>query len=138
MVHECWQKEIARKVRKMENPKGNPNARGSNKGKPSKTGLSGLEYPKSETSSETQESAQMYHTDNSHTDNSWCEDVWSYDEWMMTGVRLDGIKVGTNLMTIPQAHFHLENVVLCAMSSPKRSEWAIMNLDTGAARVLIN
>ena len=27
---------------------------------------------------------------------------------MMTGVRLDGVKVGIKFMTNPQAHFHLE------------------------------
>ena len=40
-------------------------ANGSCKGKTSKTGLSGLENSKSEKSSDTQESAQTYHTDSS-------------------------------------------------------------------------
>ena len=51
------------------------------KGKTSKTGLSGPETPKSETSSEAHESAQTYHTDNSYTDKFCCDDGWSYDEW---------------------------------------------------------
>ena len=60
----------------------------------------------SETSSETQESAKTRPTDNSCTDNSLCDDGWSYDEWK-DGVRLDGIK----LVTIPQAHSHLEVLI---------------------------
>ena len=48
-------------------------AKGSYKCKTTKIGLSGLENPKSETSSETQDSAQTYPTDNSYTDNSWCD-----------------------------------------------------------------
>ena len=45
--------------------KGAEGAKRSHKGKTSKTGLPGLENKKSETSSETQESAQAYPTDNS-------------------------------------------------------------------------
>ena len=47
--------------------RGSRSAKGSYKGNTSKTGLSGLEKPKSETSSETQESAQVCHSDNSHS-----------------------------------------------------------------------
>ena len=54
----------------------NQDAKGSHKGETSKTGLSGLENSKSETSSETQESAQTC-----PTDNSWIHDAWSPDEW---------------------------------------------------------
>ena len=39
---------------------------------------------------------------------------------MMTGVQLDGTKVGIKLVTIPQA---FGNFDLCAMSSLKRFEW---------------
>ena len=39
---------------------------------------------------------------------------------MMTGVRLDGMKVGINLTTIPQAHVPLGSFDLGAMRSPKR------------------
>ena len=60
-----------------EKSKGSKGARGSYYGITSKTGLSSLETPKSETSSETQESAQTNHTDISHTDNSLCDDGWS-------------------------------------------------------------
>ena len=56
---------------------------------------------------------------------------------MMLGVRLDGTKVGTKLMTIPQPHLHLQVLILVldvsAMSSPKQFECVKMNLDTGAA-----
>ena len=31
---------------------------------------------------------------------------------MMTGVRLDDMKVGSKPMTIPQAHFHLDVLIL--------------------------
>ena len=31
---------------------------------------------------------------------------------MMTGVQLDGSKVGNKRMAIPQAHFHLEVLIL--------------------------
>ena len=79
--------------------------------KTSKTGLSGLEYSKSETSSETQESAQTC-----PADTSW-NNGWSLTNetmagvlmnGMMTGVLLDGTKVGNKRMTLLQAHFHLE------------------------------
>ena len=52
---------------------------------------------------------------------------------MLTGARLDGMKVGNKPVTIPQAHFSLESVDLGAMSSPKRFEWVKLNVDTGAA-----
>ena len=62
----------------------NQGAKGSHKGKTSKTGLSGLEHSKSETSSETQESAQTCTSDPSSND-SWnggeWNDGWSFDEW---------------------------------------------------------
>ena len=31
---------------------------------------------------------------------------------MVTGVQLDGMKVGNKPMTIPQAHFHLELILV--------------------------
>ena len=49
---------------------------------------------------------------------------------MMTGVLLDGTKVGNKCMTLPHAHFHLEVLILVP---PKRLEWVKMNLDSGAA-----
>ena len=50
---------------------------------------------------------------------------------MMTGVLLDGTKVGNQRMTLPQAHFSLGG--FGATSSPRRFERVKMNLDTGAA-----
>ena len=70
----------------------------------SKTGLSGLENSKPETSLETHESK-----------NCQSHDGWSPNEWnngMMTGVRLDDTKVGNKRMTLPQAYFHLEVWIL--------------------------
>ena len=67
-------------------PKGkSKGAKGLHKGKTSKTGLSGLEHSKSETSSETQEPAWTCPTDNSWFHDGWSQDEWndgrSYDEW---------------------------------------------------------
>ena len=65
--------------RSRDNPKENPKEpkvpKARTKGKTSKFCLSGLENSKSETSSETQESAQTC-----PTDTSW-NDGWSCDEW---------------------------------------------------------
>ena len=52
---------------------------------------------------------------------------------LMTGVLLEGSKVGNKRMTLPQAHFPLGGVDVSATSSPKRFDWVKMNLDTGAA-----
>ena len=88
-------------------------AKGSHKGKTSRTGLSGLEHSKSETTSETQESAQTCPTDNSRFHNGWGHDQWndgwSYDEW---NDDWSGTKVVNKRMTIPQSHFHLEVGIL--------------------------
>ena len=65
--------ERAKKVREM--------AKVSYKGRCSKTGVSGFAILKSETSQETQELAQTYHTDTSCADNSWLDDVWIHDGW---------------------------------------------------------
>ena len=59
--------------------KGFKGATGSSKGKTSKTGISGRENVKSETSSETQESAQMGNV--CASDMSWIHDEWSPDAW---------------------------------------------------------
>ena len=65
--------------------KGTKGAKGAHKGKTSKTGLSGFENSKSETKSETQESAQTCPTDNSWIHDGWSldegNDGWSFDEW---------------------------------------------------------
>ena len=52
---------------------------------------------------------------------------------MMTGARLDGMKVRNKLVTTPCAHFHWEVFDLGAMVGPKRFGWAKMNPDTVAA-----
>ena len=72
------------------------------KGKTSKMGLSSLEDSKSETCLlDTQESAQTF-----PTDNFWIQGGWSSENGIMvgvsmngmiTGVRLDGTKIGTNV-----------------------------------------
>ena len=62
-----------------------------------------LKTLKSETNSETRESAQTYHTDNCCTGGSWFDDGWSFDQGSLD---------------------------LGAMSSPKRFEWVKMTLDT--------
>ena len=54
------------------------------KGKSSKTGLSGLENPKSEASSETQESAQTFTTNTSWNDGL-NGDEWN-DDWSSVGL----------------------------------------------------
>ena len=65
--------------RGKENPKENPKVRTMIKYR-KLVHRSGPENPKSETSSETQESAQTYPTDKSSTDTSWCDDGWSFNE----------------------------------------------------------
>ena len=52
---------------------------------------------------------------------------------MMTGVSLDGTKVGNKRVTLRQAHFSPGGLDLGATSSPEWFEWVKMNLDTGAA-----
>ena len=64
------------------------------KAETSKTSLSGLENSKSETNSETQESAYVCTTVAGVLMNG-----------MMTGVPLDGTKVGHKRLTLTQAHF---------------------------------
>ena len=65
-----------------ENPKENPKVpKVRTRVKHRKLGFPGMKKTKSETSSETQESAQTYSTDNSYTDNSWCDDGLGYDGW---------------------------------------------------------
>ena len=45
---------------------------------------------------------------------------------MMTGTRLDGMKVGNKLLTSTASSLSLRSVDLAAMSSPKRFEWVKM------------
>ena len=97
-----------------------------------KLGFSGMKKPKSETSSETQESAQTYSTDNSYTDDSWCDDGLGYDgwtdDWSSVGWHEGWERTDHN----SSSSFALENFDLGAMRSPKRFEWVNMYLDTGA------
>ena len=102
------------------------------KGKTSKTGLSGLDNSKTETSSETQESAQTYPTDNSYTDTSWYGDDWSA-EWKDDSSSVGWHEGWDQTYDNSASSFSLGGWDLGAMSSPKRFEWVRMNLDTGAA-----
>ena len=115
----------------------NQGAKGLHMGKTSKAGLSVLENSKPEASSDIQESAQTCTTGTSPgtmvgmVTNGTMAGV-SMSE-MMTGVLLDGTKLGNKRMTLPQAHFSLAGLDVSLPSSPKRFEWVKMNLDTGAA-----
>ena len=51
---------------------------------------------------------------------------------MMTGVLLDGTKVGNKSMTLPQASFHFK-VWILVPPVVRRIDWVKMNLGTGAA-----
>ena len=85
----------------------------SHKGKTSKTGLSSLQNSKSETSSETQESAQTCPTDNSLIHDGWSPYEWN-DGWCFDERHDDWSSVGWHegwdkRTTLPQAHFHLDD-----------------------------
>ena len=95
-----------------------------------KAGLSGLENPTSETSSETQESAQTYPTDTSYTDNS-C--VMSYDEWNDDWSSIGWHEGWEQTYDTSASSFSLGGLDLGVTSSPERFEWVMMNLETGAA-----
>ena len=82
----------------------NQGAKGLHNGKTSKIGLSGLENSKSEASSEIQESAQWYHTDNSCTDTSWFNDGWSHGAWNDDRTSVGWHEGWATLVTIPQTH----------------------------------
>ena len=69
------------KGKSKEQSRGTKCAKRLHKGETSKTGLSNLENSKSETNSETQESAQTCPTDNYRFHNVWCHDAWSDHEW---------------------------------------------------------
>ena len=98
--------------------------------KPRKTLLSGLDNSETETSSETQESAQTYPTDNAYTD--WYGDDWS-SEWNDDWSSVRWHEGWDQTYDISAYSFSLGVLDLGATSSPKRFEWAKMNLDTGAA-----
>ena len=110
-------------------------AEGSCKGGTSKTGISGLDNLKSETCSETQESAQMGHV--CTTGTSWIHDEWndglSLDEWNDDLSSVGRHEDCEQTYDTAVCSFSLEGLDLGAKSSPKRFEWVEMNLDTGAA-----
>ena len=117
-------KERAKKAREQRvNLPRVPKAR--TQGKSSQTGLCGLEKP------EAQEKPTIHHTDISYTDKSWFDGVMT--NGMMTGARLAGTEVARNPQVGPAGSFHQGSFELGAVSSPKRLEWAKMNLKTGAA-----
>ena len=99
--------------------------------------VSGLENSKSEASSETQESAQTCTTGNSWIHDGWSLDEWNdgwscdewNDDWSSVGLH-EGFEQTYNNSA---SSFSLGGLDLGATSSPKRFEWAKMNLDTGAA-----
>ena len=105
--------------------------------KTSKTGLSGLENSKLETSSETQESAQTCPTDNSwiHDGRSLEEwnDGWSLDEWNDDWSSVGWHEGWEQTYDTSASSFSLGGLDLGATSSATRFEWVKMNLDTGAA-----
>ena len=90
-----------------------------------KTGLSGLENSKSETSSETQERDGWSH-------DEW-NDGWSYDEWSDDWSSVGWHEGCEQTCDTSASSFSLGRLDLGAMSSPKRFECVKMNLDTGAA-----
>ena len=77
-----WSKSDGKgKSKESKGRKSKGKSKGLDKVTTSKTGPSDLKNSKSETSSETQEVARTYPTDNSYANNSWCDDERSYDEW---------------------------------------------------------
>ena len=119
--------------------KGSTGAKGSCKGKTSKTGISGLENVKSETSSETQGSAHMGHVCATDTwihgewgpdewNDGWSLDEWN-DEWSSVGWHEDCEQT----CDASVSSFSIESFDIGDQSGPKRFECVKMNLDTGAA-----
>ena len=109
----------------------------AHKGKTSRTGLSGLENPKSEASSETQESGHVCTTDNSWFHVGWSHDEWndgwSYDEWNDDWSSVGWHEGCEQTYDTSASSFSLGSLDVSATSSPKRFAWVKMNLDTGAA-----
>ena len=113
---------------KSEN-KGSKGAKCSCKGKTAKTGISGLENLKSETCSETQESVQMGQVYT--TDTSWIHDEWSPDEWN-DGWSLDDWNDDWSCVGWHEDCEQTHDTSVSSFSL-ESSEWAKMNLDSGAA-----
>ena len=116
--------------------KGTKGAKGSYKGKTSKTGLSSIENSKSEISSDIQESALTCPTDTSWNDGWNCDewhDGWSFDEWNDDWSSVGWHEGWEQTYDTSASSFSLGGLDLGATSSPKLFEWVKMNLDTGAA-----
>ena len=137
-------KDKERVKRTMKNPKHSPKEARVPKAharvKHRKTSISGLENLKSETNSETQESARLGHV--CTTDTSWIHDEWSpdgwNDGWSLYEWNDDWSSVGRHegceqTYDTSISSFSLGSFDFGAMCSPKRFEWVKMNLDTGAA-----
>ena len=116
--------------------KGTKGAKGSHKGKTSKTGLSGLEHSKSEASTNTQESAQTCPTDNSWIHDGWSldewNDGWSFDEWNDDWSSVGWHEAWEQTYDTSACSFSFGGLDIGATSRPKRFEWVKMNLDRGA------
>ena len=138
-----WSKKVRVKITR-ENPKEpkvrTQDAKGSHKGKTSKTCLSGFENSKSEASSETQESAQICPTDTFWNDGWNCDewnDGWSFDEWnddwSTVGWHEGWEQTGDN----PASSVSLGGLDLGATSSPKWLQWVKINLCAGAVVITL-
>ena len=95
-----------------------------------------MKTPKSEASSEPQESGHVCTTDTSWTDG-WSGDEWN-DRWSFDGWNDDWSSVGWHegweqTYDTSASSFSLGGLDLGATSSPKRFEWVKIKLDTGAA-----
>ena len=133
-----------RAKRTRENPKINPKepkvrtkVPKDYKIKTSKSGLSGLENSKSETSSETHQSAQTCPTDKSWTHDGWSpderNDCWCFDEWNDDWRSVGWHEGWEQTYDNSASSFSLGGLDLGATISRKRFEWVRMNLETGAA-----
>ena len=91
---------------------------------------------KSETSSDTQESAQTCPTDTSWNDgwngDEW-NDGWSCDEWNDDWSSVGWHEGCEQTNDTSASSFSLGGLDVSATSSPKRFEAVKMNMDTGAA-----
>ena len=103
------------------------------KAKALQKGLPGLEQPKSNEHSESHESEQTDSSENLCADILWCDDKWSHvernDGWSSVGWH----EGWDQTYDSSASSLSLRSFDLGAMSSPKRFEWARMNLETGAS-----
>ena len=104
--------------------RGTKGATDSHKGKTWKTGLSSLEESKSETSWDTQETAQTC-----PSDTSW-NDGWNCDEWSDDWSSFVWHEGWEQTHDTSASSFSLGGLDATATSSPRRFDWVKMNLDT--------